>query len=151
MLATSAVASAGPTPRMASSRLLVSFDVLSHDAAIKGQDLGFQCQQLSPKSSHAGPGYLGEPSVVGIGNNFEQLLDTIAPDRCDDPELGQLRTNGIDDRRLLANEQMPRPMKRQTALLLGGLGRHKPHVWSPYRFTNRFCVSCVVLMPFDKA
>jgi hypothetical protein len=80
MLATSAVASAGPTPRMASSRLLVSFDVLSHDAAIKGQDLGFQCQQLSPKSRHAGPGYLGEPSVVGIGNNFEQLLDTIAPD-----------------------------------------------------------------------
>src|SRR4029077_17099341 len=44
---------------------------------------------------------------------------------------------------------MPRAMKRQTALLLRRLGRHKPHVWPPYRFTNRFCVSCVVLMPFD--
>src|SRR5258708_18487194 len=26
-----------------------------HDAAIEGQDLGFQCQQLSPESSHAPP------------------------------------------------------------------------------------------------
>src|SRR5215467_9895125 len=25
-----------------------------HDAAIEGQDLGFQCEQLSSKSSHAG-------------------------------------------------------------------------------------------------
>jgi transposase len=38
------------------------------------------------------------------------------------------RTNGIDDGRLLANEQMPRAMKHQAALLFGGLGRHKAHV-----------------------
>src|SRR5215475_10233691 len=120
-----------------------------HDAAIEGQDLGLQCQQLSPKSSHAGPGYLWQPSVVGIGDDFEQLLDTTAPDRCDDPELGQVRTNGIDDGRLLANEQMPRAMKCQTALLLGGLGRHKPHVWPRYGFANRFRVSRIVLVSFD--
>src|SRR5215467_2600782 len=116
-----------------------------HDAAIEGQDLGFQCQQLSPESGDAGPCYLGEPSVVGIGDDFEQLLDTPAPDRCDDPELSQVRADGIDDSRLLANEQMSRAMKRQTALLLGGLGRHEAHAWPRYGFTNRFCVSRIVL------
>src|SRR5499427_6504079 len=120
-----------------------------HDAAIEGQDLGFQCQQLSPESSHAGSCYLWQPSVVGIGDDFEQLLDTTAPNRCDDPELGQVHANGIDDGCLLANEQMARAMKRQTALLLGGLGRHKPHVWPRYGFANRFRVSRIVLMSFD--
>jgi hypothetical protein len=84
-----------------------------HDAAIEGQDLGFQCQQLSPESSQAGACYLWQPSVVGIGDDFEQLLDITTPDRCDDPELGQVRANGIDDGRLLANEQMAGAMKRQ--------------------------------------
>src|SRR5258708_11782642 len=120
-----------------------------HDAAIEGQDLGFQCQQLSPESSHAGPGYLGEPSVTAIGDNFEQLLDTTAPDRCDDPELGQVRANGIDDGRLLANEQMPCAVECQTALLLGGLCGHKPHVWPRDGFANRFRVSRIILMSFD--
>jgi len=31
---------------------------------------------------------LGKPSVTAIGDNFEQVLDAPAPDRCDDPELG---------------------------------------------------------------
>jgi hypothetical protein len=104
---------------------------------------------LGPEGSHAGPGYLWQPSVVGIGDDFERLRDTTAPDRRDDPELGQVRTNGIDDGRLLANEQMPRAMKCQTALLLGGLGRHKPHVWPRYGFANRFRVSRIVLVSFD--
>ena len=92
-----------------------------HDAAIESQDLGFQCQQLSPKSSHTGPGYLGEPGVVDIDDDFEQLLDASAPDRCDDSELGKVRPDGIDDGRLLANEQMSRAMEAQAALLLGRL------------------------------
>ena len=69
---------------------------------------------MSPKSSNAGPCYLWQPSVVGIGDGFEQLLNTPAPDRCDDPELGQVCANGIDDRRLLANEQMPCAVECQT-------------------------------------
>jgi hypothetical protein len=38
---------------------------------------------------------------------------------------GEVRANGIDDDRLLANEQMPRAVKRQAALLPGRLGRHE--------------------------
>src|SRR5258706_11575782 len=65
------------------------------------------------------------------------------PDGCDDPELG------IDDGRLLANEEMPGAMKHQTALLLGRLGRHKAHVSPGDGFANRFRVSRIVLMSFD--
>src|SRR5262249_16751193 len=107
------------------------------------------CQQLSPKSSHAGTCYLWQPSGVGIGDDFEQLLDTTAPDRCDDPELGQVRANGIDDGRLLANEQMACAMKHQAALLFRGLGWHEAHVWPGGGFANRFRVSRIVLMWFD--
>src|SRR5262245_3638901 len=87
--------------------------------------------------------------VSAVHMTAGQLLDTTAPDRRDDPELGQVRTNGIDDGRLLANEQMPRAMKCQTALLLGGLDRHKPHVWPRYGFANRFRVSRTGLVSFD--
>src|SRR5215467_15840363 len=122
MLATRAVANAGPTPGMASSRLLVSFD-RCHAMMwrSKARIWAFRGQQLSPKSSHTGPGYLGEPGVVDIDDDFEQLLDTPAPDRCDDSELGKVRPDGIDDGRLLANEQMSRAMEAQAALLLGRL------------------------------
>jgi hypothetical protein len=87
--------------------------------------------------------------VVGIGDDFEQLLDTAAPDWCDDPELGRVRANGIDDGRLLANKQMACAMKRQAALLFRGLGRHEAHVSPRDGFANRFRVSSIVLMPFE--
>src|SRR6266436_5768112 len=56
--------------------------VPSHDATIEGEDLGFQGQQLSAKRGNAGPYYLWKPSVSVIRDNFEQLLDTVASDRC---------------------------------------------------------------------
>ena len=121
----------------------------SHDAAVECQNLGFQCQQLRPKSSHAGPGYLWQPSVVGIDDDFEQLIDTFTPNRCDDPELSKMGTNGIDDGGLLANEQMARAMKRQAALLFWGLGRHEPHIGSRDSFTNRFRIGGIILLSLD--
>jgi hypothetical protein len=123
--------------------------VPSHDATIEGEDLGFQGQQLSAKSGNAGPCYLWKPSVSGIRDNFEQLLDTVASDRCDDPELSKVRSDGIDDGGLLANEQMSCAMECQTALLLGRLSRHEAHVWPGDRFANCFRVSRIVLLSFD--
>jgi hypothetical protein len=103
---------------------------------------------LTPKRSDAGPCYLGEPSVIGIGD-FEQLLDASAPDKRDDPELGKVRSDRIDDGRLLANEQMSRAMEAQAALLLGRLGRHEAHVSPGDGFANRFCVSRIILLSLD--
>ena len=107
---------------------------------------GFQRQQLGAESGNAGARYLREPGVLCIGDNFEQLLDTIAPNRRDDPELGKVRADRIDDGSLLTDEEMPGAMKRQTALLLGRLGRHEPHVWSGNRLANRFRVGGIVLL-----
>ena len=64
------------------------------------------------------------------------------------PELGQVRANGIDDGRLLANEQMACGMKRQAALLFGRLGRHEAHVSPCDGFANRFRVSRIILVSF---
>jgi len=121
----------------------------SHDMAVECQDLSFQCQQLAAKSSNARARYLGEPIVIGIGDDFEQPLDTAPPHRGDDPELSKMGTNGIDDGGLLANEEVPCAMKRQTALLLSRLGWHEPHIGSRDRFANRFRIGGIVLLSLD--
>ena len=57
-------------------------------ASVELQDLGFQCTQLTAESGKTRTGHLGEPMVGCIGDDFQQLLDTPAPDRGDNPELG---------------------------------------------------------------
>lgn len=46
--------------------------------------------QLAAKSGNARARYFGEPGVICIGDNFEQPLDTTAPNRRDDPELSEM-------------------------------------------------------------
>jgi hypothetical protein len=46
--------------------------------------------------------------VVCIGDDFQQVLDAPAPDRGDDPELGKIGADRVDDGRLLADEEMAR-------------------------------------------
>jgi hypothetical protein len=77
------------------------------------------------------------------------LLDTPAPDRCDDLELGKVRSDRIDDSRLLANEQLSGAMQAQAARLFGRLSRHEAHGWLGDSLANRFCVSSIVLLSFD--
>ena len=89
----------------------------------------YKGQQLRPKSSHAGPCYLWEPSVVGVGDNLEQLIDTTAPDRRDDPELRQMRANGVDDGGLLANEQMPRAIEVSNSFAARGSWSARTAYW----------------------
>src|SRR5271169_4221120 len=47
---------------------------------------------------------------------------------------------------LLTDEEMPGAVKHQTALLLGRLGRHEPHIWPGHRLANRFRVGGIVLL-----
>jgi hypothetical protein len=46
--------------------------------------------------------------VVWIGDDIEQFLHTVAPNRRNDPELGKMSPDGIDHRGLLTDEQMAR-------------------------------------------
>ena len=49
---------------------------------------------------------LGQSFVIGIGDDIEQFLDAIAPDRRDDAKLGKMGADRVDYRSLLANEEM---------------------------------------------
>src|SRR5450631_1446410 len=80
---------------------------------------------------------------------MQQFSHTFASDCRDNAELGKMRPDRINHCGLLADEQMTGAVKHQAALLLRRLCWHKPHVGSGDRLTNRFCVSHVVLLPFN--
>ena len=73
----------------------------------------------------------------------------MTPDRRNDPELGKMGPDCIDHRGLLTDEQLARAVQHQAALLLGGLGRYKPHVGPGDCLANRLRVSRIVLLPLD--
>src|SRR6202167_5205343 len=119
------------------------------DHPIELQNLLLQDEQLSTERGKAGAGNLRHPLVVRVGNNAQQFSDPFAPDRCDNAELSKVCSDRIDHSGLLADEQMASTMKHQAALLLGRLCWDEPHVGAGDGFANRFCVSHVVLMPFE--
>jgi hypothetical protein len=123
--------------------------VPGHDHPIKLQDLLLEAEQLNAERGKAGTGNLGHPCVARVGNNMQQFRDSFAPDRRDNAELGKVRSDRINHRGLLADEQMAGAVKHQAALLLRCLGWHEAHVGSGDRFANRLSVSHVVLLPFD--
>ena len=54
-----------------------------------------------PKDTH---GLSQELACRWISDDIEQLLDTVAPDRCNNPELGKMGPDRIDHRSLLTDE-----------------------------------------------
>ena len=60
------------------------------DASVELQDFGLQCTQLAAEGSKTRASQLWEPAVGCIGDDFQQLLDTPAPDRGNNPELGEI-------------------------------------------------------------
>ncbi len=60
------------------------------DASVELQDLCLQCPQLTAESRKTRTGHLWEPPVSCIGDDFQQLLDTPAPDRGNNPELSKI-------------------------------------------------------------
>jgi hypothetical protein len=49
----------------------------------------------------------------GVGNDFEQVLDTSAPNRRTDPEFREMRPDLVDNGSLLADQKMARTKKRR--------------------------------------
>ena len=98
------------------------------DHPVELQNLRLQHPQLNAESRHTRTGNLGQPLVICVRDDAEQLLDTIASNRCDDAKLRKMSPDGIDHRRLLPDEQMACAVECQAALLLGRLGRDEPHV-----------------------
>ena len=120
-----------------------------HDHPIELQDLLLEIEKLSTQRGKARTGNLRHPLVARVGNNMLQFRNPSPSDRRDNAELGEMRSDRINHRDLLPDEQMTGPVKHQAALLLRRLGWHEPHVGSGDRLANRFRVSHVVLLPFD--
>src|SRR5262244_941458 len=104
---------------------------------------------MNPKRRETGAGCLWNSLISRIGNELEQLFDTAAPDRRNNPKLGKMGPDRVDERGLLTNKQMARAVEHQAALLLGRLGWHEPHVGPGNRLTDGLGVSRIVLLPFD--
>jgi hypothetical protein len=92
---------------------------------IERYDLLLEAKQLRTERDKARASNIRQPFVAWVGNNTVKFLDTFAADRCDNAELGKVSSDRINHRSLLADEQMTCAVKRQTALLLRRLGRHK--------------------------
>src|SRR5271165_3643728 len=80
--------------------------VPGQDHPIKLQNLLFEAEQLSAERGKARTGNLGHPLVARVGNNMEQFGDPSAPDRRNNAELGEMRSDRINHCSLLADEQM---------------------------------------------
>jgi hypothetical protein len=60
-----------------------------------------------------------------------------------------MRADGVDDRRLLPDEEMPRTMQHQAALLLGRFRRHEAHARPLRRFAYGLGIGSIILLAFD--
>jgi hypothetical protein len=74
------------------------------DQPVELQYLLLDPAQLSSECRQTRTSYLRNSLIVWIGYDIEQLLDTVAPDRCNDPELGKMGPDRIDHRGLLTDE-----------------------------------------------
>ena len=126
---------AGPVPR--------------HDHPIELHNLLLEAEELSTERGKARTGNLRHPLVARVGNDMQQFRDTFTPDRRDNAELGEVRSDRINHCSLLADEQMAGAVKHQATLLLRRLCWHEPHVGSGDRLANRLSIGHVVLLPFD--
>src|ERR1039458_6565349 len=119
------------------------------DQPVELQDLLLDPAQLSSEGQETRTSYLRNSLVVWIRDDSEQLLDTVTPNRRNDPELGKMSPDCIDYCGLLTDEQMAGAVQYQAALLLGGLGWYKPHVGPGDCLANGLRVSRIVLLPLD--
>src|SRR5262245_50805267 len=77
--------------------------------------------QLTSDCCETRASYSRNAFVSWIGDHVEQLLNTAAPNRRDDPELGKMSPDRIDHRSLLTDEQMARAVKHQPLCCSGVL------------------------------
>jgi hypothetical protein len=120
-----------------------------HDHPIELHNLLLEAEQLNAERGKARTGNLRHPFVAWVGNNMQQFRDSSTPDRRDNAELGKVRSDRINHRGLLADEQMACAVKHQAALLLRRLCWHEPHGCPGDRFADRLSVSGIVLLSLD--
>ena len=86
------------------------------DQSVELQYLLLDPAQLRAECRQTRTSYFRNSLIVWIGQDIEQFLDTVAPDRCNDPELGKMGPDCIDRRGLLTDEQMARTVQQLNSI-----------------------------------
>jgi hypothetical protein len=68
----------------------------------------------------------------------------------DDPKLGQMATQGVDQQRALPDEALMRAERDGPRLMLGALHRDVVNVGPQHSFCDRSRLGCIVLLPLDE-
>src|SRR5262249_30919957 len=86
-----------------------------------------------------------QPFIAAFRHNRNQLMQSFTPLRCHQPELGKVRTKCVDQLSPLTDQEVPRPVQHQHALLLDVLDRHKSHRWPRDGLADRRRIGRIVL------
>ena len=84
--------------------------------------------------------------VVCVGDDIHQLSQPIASNRRNKSVLGHMSADGIGELGALADQHQPDAVKPLNALLHRALDLDKAHRWPCDRLTDRFGISCIVLL-----
>jgi hypothetical protein len=142
-LAASAVAVIMPTPGIVSSRWLASFCRCQANSCrsilpICSARVSSWAPDLPPERQKRGPGEGGKLKPVRISQPPNEIGHLPRSLSCDDPELGDVGPDRIEDHRPLTHQEIARPMQDQDALLRLGLDRHKVHIRPSDGFADGF-------------
>jgi hypothetical protein len=85
-------------------------------------------------------------SIGLIGNHRDQIFDLVEATRRDDAELSQMAPQCIDEHRSLPDQEITDTVRDERRLLLRALDRHEAHGRPPHSLTDRFGISCIVLV-----
>src|SRR5262249_38013964 len=149
-LATRAVASAGPTPGISSSRLLASLDRCQAMISRSNSRIrAFSICNWAPRAATHARVTSGSRLSLQSATILSRCSTPLRPTGETIPKFGKMGADRIDYSGLLADEEMARAVEHQAALLPERLGRHEPHVCSRDRFANGLSVCSIVLLPLD--
>ncbi len=91
---------------------------------------------------------LARSALTMLADQLDALAAQIhALERRDDPELGAVTADGVDQHGPLTHQQLASPVQHQYSLALGALDRHEPHGRPGHRLADRLGISGVVLLP----
>jgi hypothetical protein len=146
-----AVAPMTPMPRIVSSRRLRSL-ARCWEWMVRCSRPITSCRAASCATIACSAWLIGSGScrVPGrIHHDRNQGLHAIHSRRRDKADLGKMRAERVDELRPLADQQIPAPMRHESALLVDRLDGHEPHGRPRHRFANGRCIGSIVFRSLD--
>jgi hypothetical protein len=105
--------------------------------------------ELRSQHNDAGARIDRQPRVPFVRHDHAQFVDPGVALRRHDAELGQMRTQRVDDLGALTYQHIARAVLHQLTLLFGRLDLHETHSRAPNSFADRLGVGGIVLVALD--